>query len=131
MRKRKLLILISIVVILIALVGVVVSTLNNISHELDQLSTLSVPSIDLAEIPDGTYNGTYETTVIEVQVEVTVLNHEITSILILEHRNGQGQLAENIINDVMEQQSIDVDPIVGATYSSKVILLAIGDALNQ
>jgi uncharacterized protein with FMN-binding domain len=117
--------------ILIALISVGVSTLNKISRELEQLSTLSVPLIDLSEIQDGTYLGVYQTTAIEVKVEVTVYNHEITSILILEHRSGQGQPAEDIINHVIEQQSIDIDLISGATYSSKVILLAIGDALNQ
>ncbi len=79
---------------------------------------------------DGTYIGSYETTVVKVKVAVTVVNHTITEIEILKHDNGQGKEAEEILNDVIESQSVLVDSIAGATYSSKVILLAIIDALD-
>jgi uncharacterized protein with FMN-binding domain len=61
---------------------------------------------------------------------VTLSNHEITEIVITRHDNGQGQAAEAIIDDVTSEQTLLVDAIAGATYSSKVILLAIHDALS-
>jgi uncharacterized protein with FMN-binding domain len=75
--------------------------------------------------------GSYSVFPVSVDVEVEVSNHVITSILITKHDNGQGTPAEVIIDDVILAQSIDVDSISGATYSSKVILLAIKDALSN
>jgi uncharacterized protein with FMN-binding domain len=49
----------------------------------------------------------------------------------LEHRNGQGEAAEVIPQMVVDAQSLQVDAISGATFSSKVILLAIEDALKM
>jgi uncharacterized protein with FMN-binding domain len=60
---------------------------------------------------------------------VTVKNHTIKKIELLKHKNGQGQGAEIIPDKVMEVQSLKVDSVSGATYSSKVILKAIQDAL--
>ena len=54
----------------------------------------------------------------------------ITDITILEHQNGQGDDAVQIISDIIDAQHLNVDLISGASYSSKVILLAVFDALN-
>jgi uncharacterized protein with FMN-binding domain len=53
----------------------------------------------------------------------------IKKIEIVRHLNGQGKPAEVIPDRVIEMQSLDVDIISGATYSSKVILKAIENAL--
>ena len=42
-----------------------------------------------------------------------------------------GEKAEEIIYEVINMQSIDVDTVSGATYSSKVILKAIENALIE
>ncbi len=42
-----------------------------------------------------------------------------------------GQPAEAIIEDVVEDQSLDVDSVSGATYSSRVILKAIEATLIE
>lgn len=63
------------------------------------------------------------------EVEVEVKNHTITTITILKHRNGKGQTAESITNDVIKAQTLDVDTVSGATYSSYTILKAIEKAI--
>lgn len=60
---------------------------------------------------------------------VTVRDHLIIDIELVEHETGKGQSAEIIPKKVIEQQSLKVDHVSGATYSSKVILKAIQDAL--
>ena len=52
-----------------------------------------------------------------------IYNNRITNIEIIKHINGQGGPAEVIINDIMEYQSLLVDDIAGATYSSRVLKL--------
>lgn len=129
MRKVWILI-ISIFLFIGVLVIVGISIYNKINRELEGLKTIVIDEIDLSTTMDGTYIGSYETTVVKVKVAVTVVNHTITEIEILKHDNGQGKEAEEILNDVIESQSVLVDSIAGATYSSKVILLAIIDALD-
>ena len=43
------------------------------------------------------------------------------SIEILEHFNGQGQKAEAILENIIASQTLGVDGISGATYSSTAI----------
>lgn len=118
------------VVILGLLTTLGVVFFNQVNAELSGLDDIELTEIDLSSTEDGTYIGEYNTTVIKVKVSVTVVNHEITSIELIKHDNGQGGGAVDILDDVIENQSVIVDSIAGATYSSKVILLAICDALK-
>jgi uncharacterized protein with FMN-binding domain len=128
--SKRLKILIGVFAILIVIVVSIVLLVNQMNDGLAELDDEQLPTIDLTTIEDGTYLGSYEIPLISVEVEVTVVDHEITNIVILEHKNGRGDDGEIIIDDVILEQSINVDFISGATYSSKAILLAIGNALK-
>jgi uncharacterized protein with FMN-binding domain len=82
-------------------------------------------------IPDGTYAGSYEISPVRVVVQVKVENGNMAGIDILEHRNGLGGKAERIVDDVLEQQSLSVDAVSGATASSRTILKAVENALQS
>ncbi len=97
---------------------------------LEALSAATVPEPDLSAVKDGTYRGSWSAFPIKVVADVTVSDKRIVSVELIEHRNGQGDDAEVIPSRVVEAQSLQVDSVSGATYSSKVILLAIGDALS-
>lgn len=127
-KKYKILIGISITLIIMVVIGIVV--VNKMNEGIDILVAEDIPEINLMTVEDGTYLGAYAIPLISVKVEVTIVNHEITEVVIIEHKNGQGDDGEMIVDDVILEQSIDIDYIVGATYSSKAILLAIGDALS-
>lgn len=86
--------------------------------------------LHLASISDGTYIGSCDNRIVKVTVEVTVKNHHLTGVTILRHDNGMGKKAEAITAKVLEAQSLDVDAISGATYSSNTILKAIQNALE-
>jgi uncharacterized protein with FMN-binding domain len=89
-----------------------------------------IDPIELNEIEDGIYTGKYSAIPVSATVQVTIDDHKIVAIDIIEHFNGQGSKAENIIDEIIRVQSIDVDVISGATYSSQVIKLAISKALK-
>lgn len=116
------------VVLLIGLAGMAV--VKTMEAGLANLLTVDIQDPDMSSIEDGTYFGEYSQAPISVHVEVTVLNHQITEIVITEHITGQGLPAEEIVSDVISTQSLQVDTVAGATYSSKCILLAIQDALT-
>ncbi len=130
--KRKI-VLISISVIIFATVIAGVSLIKSMIQKgeagIEQLNKMVLTDIDLRKIPDGEYEGSYEAFPVMVKVRVSVSNHSITDIKLFKHRNGKGKDAEVIINSIIKAQSVKVDTISGATYSSKVIQKAIEIAL--
>jgi len=117
-------------IVVIGLIGsIAYITYQNIDRNLNNLLKQEIEDISLSRVDDGKYVG--ETFPITVKLEVEIENHKIKNIVILKHENGQGRPAESIIQSVIESNSIDVDVISGASYSSKVILNAISNAINQ
>jgi len=125
---KVVLVILSIVVLLIIAGAIFFSSVN---RNLEALEDIPIQSVDLSTIADGTYEGNYDSFPVSVTVEVTVREHRIAEIELLKHVNGQGQSAESITETVINEQSLEVDVVSGATYSSKVILLAIEDALKS
>lgn len=101
------------------------------AKELAPLEQAVIPKADLAAVSDGVYEGSYKAGPIQVVLEVTVQDHQIIKIDLIKHVSGQGAPAEAILDEVIAAQSLQVDAVTGATYSSKAILLAIQDALTQ
>lgn len=126
-RKRIYLIIFSAVVLITAFC---VYEIIGIQDSLAKLKIANVGDVNLSLIDDGDYYGEYSVFPVSVKLIVTVKDHAITTINILEHKTGQGQDAVQIIDEVIDSQSLQVDSIAGATYSSKVILFAIKDALG-
>ncbi|HCC37473.1 MAG TPA: hypothetical protein DEQ14_07570 [Treponema sp.] len=93
--------------------------------------SVSNASFNLADIADGVYTGECDNGLVLARVEVEIKSHAITGVRILEHRNGMGQSAEAIINEVVSRQSVEVDEVSGATMSSQTILKAIENALSK
>ncbi len=118
--------------VILAIVAVVIVagyTAGGLQSNLEQLAVSTIASIDLSQIEDGTYSGTYTAIPISAEVRVTVQNHRLTAVELVKHSHGRGAAAEVILDEVLRQQTLGVDAISGATYSSKVILKAIEDAL--
>ena len=86
---------------------------------------------DLSKVDDGIYKGKYDTMLVKAEVEVSVVNHKIVSILIIKHENGKGKPAETIVDTIIKDNSTDVELVAGATMSSLVIRAAVIDALNK
>ncbi|MFA6784995.1 MAG: FMN-binding protein [Sphaerochaeta sp.] len=130
MKKRNKILLIGIVILLVIYAaGNLV--IKNIESDLKELSTLEITDVDFSQLKNGTYKGSYAVFPVDVEVEVEVSDAEIQTIQIVKHRNGQGKPAEIIPSLVVKNQSLDVDVISGATYSSKAILKAIELAVLQ
>jgi len=88
---------------------------------------------DLALQTDGIYRGNYDLsgTPVKVILDVTVKDHKITGIKIVEHSCSPiGKKAEKITDRIIEAQSLDIDVVSGATGSSKAIIKAVENALQ-
>lgn len=119
----------------IILVGTIVFVLIGTSLYLQSfvkaVNHIAVSNPAMADIPDGIYVGDYSVAPVYVKAEVSVKEHTITGIKILEHENGLGGKAEKIIDAVISRQSLEVDAVSGATVSSKCIVKAIENALQS
>lgn len=100
-----------------------------IKLKLTKVPVVEMQNIDLTRVQDGSYIGEYSTETNKAKVKVNVKSNKIISIDILKHENGLGEKAEKLIEDVVNQQTVDVDNVSGATASSNVIKKAIENAL--
>lgn len=92
---------------------------------------LKIGRLDLEQVSDGRYIGSCDAIVIGAKVEVTVQDHKISGINLLEHKTERGKPAEVIPDRVLKAQSLQVDTVTGATNSSKVLLKAIENAVEN
>jgi uncharacterized protein with FMN-binding domain len=130
MKKRKWLKALAVLAIFVAIAGFgLKAVLKNVESNLSKLPDLPVVDVDFSQLVDGVYMGSYQVFPVSAAVEVTVSNRTVSRIELLRHRHGQGAVAEIIPERVVEAQSLKVDAVSGATYSSIVILKAIENAL--
>ncbi len=127
MKKSKKMIIFTICVFF-TLMTLLFILMNNI---VKQANDLLIKNPDLPDISDGEYIGEYSVAPVRVKVSVTIADHEITGITILEHDNGLGSAAESIVNDIVAAQSLETDAISSATVSSRCILKAVENAIDE
>ena len=94
-----------------------------------QLDAVAVAAPE--QVADGTYEGTAETPLVKVTVEVTVQKHALREIRLLRHENGQGAPAEAMLPEMLSRNTSEVDRVSGATLSSKAIRAAVRNALAK
>jgi len=128
MKQRKLGKILLIILLLLAVTLVGAYALMN--RNLGKLAEATIEDVDLGGLADGEHFGKYTVLPVIVEVKVTIKDSVIENVQLLRHDNGQGRAAERIVEDVIAQQKTNVDIIAGATYSSKVILKAIENALH-
>lgn len=95
------------------------------------VASLEVGKVEMNNVQDGTYRGEYASGPVEVVVDVVVKDYVIKDIDILKHQNGLGKKAEIITEEIVRAQSLEVEAISGATYSSRVIIKAVETALQK
>jgi uncharacterized protein with FMN-binding domain len=82
-------------------------------------------------VKDGEYIGEKNVGYVYCKVKVTVKDHTMVGIDILEHRTERGKPAEAVTYEMLTKQDVKVDAITGATNSSTVIMKAAENALNN
>lgn len=105
--------------------------LYRISAYQKKVKAIQIHDVDLKSINDGKYRGRFNADVIAAEFEVTVQDHTIKDINIIENKTDRGKKAEAVVDEVVKKQTLNVDTVSGATNSSKVILKAVENALNE
>ena len=125
--KKK--IIISVIVVFVILAVAIGVTLSQATKKVDKLLLEEVCNVELSEIKDGEYLGSYDAGLVKVEVEVLIESDKIKEVKLLKHTNGKGDKGETVIDNIIENQSLQVDTIAGATISSKAIIKAVENAL--
>ena len=128
-RNKTVLIVVSALLVIGLLAGGLY--LKSIGDYKAKVDALTFDEIDLTKVNDGIYEGQCDTGVVRARVQVTVRDHRMESIELLEHENGRGAPAEAILAQMVEEQTTAVDAVSGATCSSKVIRKAVENALAK
>lgn len=126
-KLKKSFVIIFLSVFILILVGTV--GFYQINKRMKSYESFSFHGLNLSQIKDGTYTGSEDGGIVKATVAVTVENHVITKIKVLSHDCGKGKPAEAIVNSIVAKNSLEVDTISGATYSSNVLRAAVYQAL--
>jgi len=96
-----------------------------------KLPEIDIAAVDFASLSDGSYEGSYKAEMGSASVKVGVSGGRVTGIdLVAFDSSPVGEPAKAMPGRVVERQGLDADCVSGATYSSKVILKAIENALT-
>lgn len=95
-----------------------------------RMPVIDIGFVDFSLVEAGSYEGYWDGDMVKARVAVSADDGRVTDIKILKHECGMGSPAEAIVGRVVERQSLQVDTVSGATYSSRVILRAIENALT-
>lgn len=105
--------------------------------------SLTISEMEFHKLRDGIYLGEYKGTkdsLRNTKVQVTVASGKVTEIQVVEGalanekqrtEVGNGLSINDLLDRVIESQSLQVDIISGATITSKVHLKAMENALEQ
>lgn len=129
MKRVGRILLVIVCIIGVAVGGVRLAMDRQVTKMYAQLDAVAVVAPE--QVADGTYEGTAETPLVKVTVEVTVQDHAIREIKLLRHENGQGAPAEAMLPEMLSRNTSEVDTISGATLSGKAIRAAVRDALAK
>lgn len=100
----------------------------------DKNKTLETPlyGINLSDVSDGTYQGSYTGGRWSNTVSVTIKSHAITNIEVVDSQVFMSQeTRDKLISRLLEKQNTDIDTVSGATVDSKAFLSAVENALEN
>jgi len=108
-----------------------------------EIAEMQIGQVDFSRLNDGTYTGSFTGTkghMRDVTLTVTIANGVVTDVSIpneaLDDEGNPLELGEGVtsvgyLNRAVNAQSLGIDAISGATLTSKTLLKALENALEQ
>ena len=94
-----------------------------------QAAKLAFYNVQPADVSDGTYRGKVYTSFMHVQLDVTVADHKLTDIRIIENEGAYGKRVAPILDDMITQNTSVVQAVKGEELASIVFVACVDDAL--
>lgn len=127
--KKKLKIALIVVVVIVLLFAAMFVAMGKKTNE--ALEKQVNVEIDMEKVADGVYKGSSDGGMVKVEVEVEVKDHKIVNINLLKHECGTGKPAESTLDEMVKNNTDNVDAVSGATVSSKTLRNAVNKALQS
>lgn len=108
-------------------------TVENVSDDNSADKAEFISAGRFRNLTDGVYTGSADAFRGDVEVQVTVENQQVTDISILSYCDTEEyffKAAPVVIEEMKEEQSLNIDAVSGATYSSNGIIHAVANALD-
>ena len=112
-------------------IGFGIQFYRGLGQKFDAVQNIPINEVKLDTVADGTYEGEYTFETISAKVTVIVKDNEIKKITLDEFETDKGEAAADIVDTIVSDQSVMVDDVTKATDSSRVIKLAVLNALGQ
>lgn len=83
---------------------------------------------------DGTYKGKSDGLKGPIEVEVKVADGKLSDIVILDNKETETifeSIKEYLVPDMIKKNTSEVETVSGATTSSKAVIKAVGNALEE
>lgn len=107
---------------------------NNVESAGETDESKKVVKVDTGMLKNGTFSGSARGYGGTINVKVTVYGGKIKGITIVSHSGETPAFfdkAKAVVAKILAAQSVNVDTVSGATYSSNGILNAVADALSK
>ena len=98
---------------------------------MQQTLSLEINTVDLAGIPDGEYTGEYDCYRWTNAVIVSVEDHQIYDIQAVKGPTGRETIRQELIAQILAEQTLALDAVSGATADKKAFLKAVENALSN
>ena len=99
--------------------------------QLTEAMHLPYHPVNLELIEDGTYSAKTYTSFLHLQLEVTVKDHCITAINVIENAGVDGETARPIIDRMIKENKVVVPAVKGAEMGSMVYISCVNMALTN
>ena len=96
-----------------------------------QAAQLAFYNIQPDQIADGKFRGKVYTNFLHVQLDVTVQDHKITKIDIIENEGAYGQKIAPLLDEIIAQNNSVVPAVKGEELASIVFIACVDNALFQ
>lgn len=100
-------------------------------NQIKEVAALNLHNVELSNLSDGIYKGKCYTSFQHVSVEVTIKNHIIVKVNLVENEGSKGQLSKNIAEKIVKENKIIVTPVENDELGSYVIMAAVMNALES
>ena len=98
---------------------------------LREAASLPFYKIEMSDVADGIYEGKTYTSFLHLKLNVTVENHQIKNIEIVENDGIDGETARPIIGRMIENNALVVPAVKGAELGSLVYISCVSTALHK
>lgn len=100
-------------------------------NQYEEAKKLPFFNTKLENVADGNYIGKTTSSFLTLQLEVSVENHQIKDIQILEKKGSKGKKADKIIESMIEKNQSVVPAIPGEELASLIFISCCDDALRK